>query len=229
MKRKIGPFAELSFLVGTVILPLATSMMARGDFGLSVVVVPAYLLSLKIGFLTFGMAEYCLQGCLLILFCLVMGRWKVSYLFSFFSAFIYGVVLDFWMPLVSSIPLPTLAHRIGFYILGMAVNSFSIAFYFESYFPPQMYELLVKGFSEKFHVPLGKFKVGYDLTSFAVSIILSFLFFHRVEGIGIGSVVCAFCNGILISFWCRQIEKIFDFSAKFPKWEAFFTLREANA
>ena len=45
--------------------------MSRGGFGLSVVVVPAYLLSLKIDFLTFGMAEYCLQGVLLVLFCLI--------------------------------------------------------------------------------------------------------------------------------------------------------------
>ena len=62
MKKKLGPFGELSFLVGTLILPLGTSLMARGEFGLSVVVVPAYLLSLKLDFLTFGMAEYCLQG-----------------------------------------------------------------------------------------------------------------------------------------------------------------------
>lgn len=225
MKKKFGPFAELSFIVGTLILPLGTSMMAHGSFGLSVVVVPAYLLSLKIDFLTFGMAEYCLQACLLVIFCLVMGKFKLWYLFSFFAAFLYGLVLDLWMPLVEAIPLPTLGHRIAFYILGMMVNSFSIAFYFKSYFPPQIYELIVKGFSEKFRVPLGKFKIGYDLTSFAISLVLSFLFFRRIEGIGAGSVVCAFANGALIAFWCRQIEKIFDFSAKFPKWEAYFSLQ----
>ena len=77
MKKKIGPFGELSFLLGTMILPIGTSLMARGNFGLSVVVVPAYLLSLKLDFLTFGMAEYCLQGVLLALFCLIMGKFKI--------------------------------------------------------------------------------------------------------------------------------------------------------
>lgn len=228
MKKKVGPFAELSFILGTLILPLGTSMMAHGSFGLSVVVVPAYLLSLKIDFLTFGMAEYCLQGCLLVIFCIVMGKCKLWYLFSFLAAFLYGLVLDIWMPLVETIPLPTLGHRIVFYILGMIINSFAIAFYFKSYFPPQMYELIVKGFSEKFRVPLGKFKIGYDLTSFAVSLILSVLFFHRVEGIGVGSVVCAFANGVLIGFWCGRLEKFFDFSPKFPKWEAYFSLQGKN-
>ena len=62
---------------------------------------------------------------------------------------------------------------------------------------------------------MGKFKVGYDLASFAVSLVLSLLFFGRIVGIGVGSVACAFLNGILISFWCRVIERFFDFSPRF--------------
>lgn len=228
MKKKFGPFGELSFLVGTLILPLGTSLMARGEFGLSVVVVPAYLLSLKLDFLTFGMAEYCLQGVLLVLFCLIMGRFRLGYLFSFFAAFSYGVVLDLWMPIVEAIPLPTLGHRIALYVCGMMVNSFSISFYFKSYFPPQIYELFVKGLSEKFAIDMGKFKVGYDLASFAVSLVLSLLFFGKIIGIGVGSVACAFLNGVLIAFWCRVIEKFFDFSPRFPKWKAFFELNETK-
>ncbi len=228
MKKKLGPFGELSFLVGTLILPLGTSLMARGEFGLSVVVVPAYLLSLKLDFLTFGMAEYCLQGVLLVLFCLIMGRFRLGYLFSFFAAFSYGVVLDLWMPVIEAIPLPTLGHRIALYVFGMMVNSFSIAFYFKSYFPPQIYELFVKGLSEKFRIDMGKFKVGYDLTSFVLSLVLSFLFFGKVVGIGVGSVVCAFLNGVLIAFWCRVIERFLDFSPCFPKWKAFFELNDSK-
>ena len=224
MKKKIGPFGEAAFLLGTLILPLGTSLMARGEFGLSMVVVPAYLLSLKLDFLTFGMAEYCLQGVLLVLFCLIMGKFRLSYLFSFFAAFSYGVVLDLWMPVIEKIPLPTEGHRIALYLVGMLVNSFSISFYFKSYFPPQIYELFVKGLSGKYRIDMGKFKIGYDLSSFAVSLLLSFLFFGKVVGIGPGSIVCAFANGALIAFWCRTIEKVFDFSPSFPKWEQYFRL-----
>ena len=227
MKKKFGPFGELSFLVGTLILPMGTALMARGDFGLSVVVVPAYLLSLKIDFLTFGMAEYCLQGALLILFCLVMKKFKPGYLFSFFAAFTYGVVLDLYTPFVEAIPLPTLGHQIALYVFGMMVNSFAISFYFMSYFPPMMYELIVKGFSEKFHIEMGKFKVGYDVTSCVISLGLSLLFFGRIVGIGVGSLACTFLNGVLIAFWCRVIDRFFDFSPRFPKWKEFFSLNDS--
>ncbi|MGM9662141.1 MAG: YitT family protein [Oscillospiraceae bacterium] len=229
MKHKIGPFGELSFLVGTLLLPLGTAMMARGDFGLSVVVVPAYLLSQKIGFLTFGMAEYCLQGVLLVLFCLIMGRFRVCYLFSFFAAFLYGVVLDLWIPLIAAIPLNSLGARVLLYVVGMLVNAFAVSFYFRSYFPPQIYELIVKGLSGKFGVEMGKFKVGYDLASCAVGLVLSLLFFGRIVGIGVGSVVCAFLNGRLISFWCRVLDRVFDFSPRFPAWQRFFALDGAEA
>ena len=226
MKKKIRPAGELAFVIGTLLLPLGTSMMARADFGLSVVVVPAYLLSLKVGPLTFGMAEYCLQGLLLLLFCLLMGKFRLSYLFSFFAAFIYGVVLDLWMPVIAAVQLPTFGSRLLLYIGGELLNTLSIAFYFRSYFPPQMYELLVKGLSGKYGVELGKFKIGYDLTSCVVGLLLSFLFFGRIRGIGIGSIVCAFVNGLLISWWGKQIDKLFDFTAKFPRWQAFFALQE---
>lgn len=228
LKKKIGPFGELAFIVGTLILPLGTSMMARGNFGLSVVVVPAYLISLKVEALTFGMAEYILQGCLLVVFCLIMRKFKVAYLFSFFAAFLYGVVLDLWIPLINSIELPTFGATLAFYLLGCLVNTFSIAFYFRSYFPPQMYELIVKGLSEKFEIDMGKFKVGYDLFSCIVSLLMTFIFFGHIEGIGVGSIACAFGNGVLIALWCKLIDRIFDFSPYFPKWEKFFALQESS-
>ena len=226
MKKKIGPFGELAFLAATVLLSMSTAMIARGDFGLSVVVAPAYLLSLKIDFLTFGMAEYCLQGVLLIVFCLLMGQFRVSYLFSFFAAFSYGVILDLWIPLFEAIPLPTLAHRVLMYVIGTLLATFSIAFYFKSYFPPQIYELLVKGLSGKYHVALNKFKIGYDLSSCVVSLLLTFLMFGRIEGLGIGSVICAFTSGVLIGFWSRLLDRFFDFSPRFPKWEQYFRLSD---
>ena len=43
-------------------------------------------------FVTFGMAEYCLQAVLLLAMCLLL-RFRVSYLFSFVTAVVYGFVL----------------------------------------------------------------------------------------------------------------------------------------
>ena len=68
--------------------------MEKADFGVSMVVAPAYLLyrwlSPAWSFVTFGMAEYCLQAVLLLAMCLLLRRFRVSYLFSFVTAVVYG-------------------------------------------------------------------------------------------------------------------------------------------
>ena len=82
MKRQSVFSAELAYVLGILTLALGTALMERADFGVSMVVAPAYLLHLKISqvypFFTFGTAEYCLQAALLIVLCLVLRRFKAS-------------------------------------------------------------------------------------------------------------------------------------------------------
>ena len=98
MNRKRVCFTELAYALGLVILDLGTALMERANFGMSMVVAPAYLLHLKISqfwpVFSFGMAEYVFQAFLLILLSLVMGRFKKGYLFSFVTAVLYGLILD---------------------------------------------------------------------------------------------------------------------------------------
>lgn len=48
MKDKKTFYTELSYLLGILILALDTAFMERADFGVSMVVAPAYILHLKI-------------------------------------------------------------------------------------------------------------------------------------------------------------------------------------
>ena len=92
MKGKRVFYNELTYLFGLLILALGTALMERADFGISMVVAPAYLLHLKVSeylpFFSFGMSEYVFQAVLLILLALVMGKFKKSYLLSFATAFL---------------------------------------------------------------------------------------------------------------------------------------------
>ena len=87
MKRTFS--TELAYVFGIVFVALGVVLMEKADFGASMVVAPAYLLyrwlSPVWSFVTFGMAEYCLQAVLLLAMCLLL-RFRVSYLFSFVTA-----------------------------------------------------------------------------------------------------------------------------------------------
>lgn len=97
---RIRLYEEPVYLAALVMLSLAVAMTAAADFGVSMIVAPAYILSLKFPFLTFGRAEYIIQALLFAVFCILMRRVKPVYLFSFVTCVIYGFVLDAWRSVV---------------------------------------------------------------------------------------------------------------------------------
>ena len=66
--KKIRLPAELIFLAGTVLLALAVSILTAVDWGISMIVAPAYILHQKLTGITFGQGEYILQAALFLRF-----------------------------------------------------------------------------------------------------------------------------------------------------------------
>ena len=84
MKKKVF-YTELAYLLGLLAIAWGTACMERVDFGVSMVVAPAYILHLKISeflpFFSFGMAEYTLQAIILFLMMIILQKVKLSYFF----------------------------------------------------------------------------------------------------------------------------------------------------
>ena len=215
-------YTELAYLLGTAVLALGTAMMERADFGVSMVVAPAYLLHLKLSryfsFFTFGMAEYILQAALIAALAVVQRKLKKYYLFSFVTAVLYGTLLDGAIWLISRFAWASMASRILCYGVGMVLCSTGVALLFRTYVTPGAYELFVKEISNKLNMPIGKFKTIYDCTSCVISILLSFLFFGlwHFEGIKLGTIICSLLNGWLIVRITALSEKAFSFCDALP-------------
>lgn len=211
-KKLIKRFAEPAYIIGIVLLALGTALMAHADFGVSVIVAPAYIISLKVDVFTFGMSEYILQAVLLIVMCLIIRKFRTAYIFSFVTAFIYGCVLDLWMLVVANIPIEVMAFRVFIYIVGFIVSGSGVALLIHTYLAPEVYELFVKELSNHFSFKFTKLKICYDCASCIVSFGMSFALFGEIRGIGVGSVICAVFNGILIGFIGKRMDKYIDFS-----------------
>ncbi len=227
MKKKVF-YTEWAYAVAMVGLSLSVAFMTRADFGVSMVVAPAYLLYLKINpvfpFFTFGMAEYTLQAVLLLFTILSVKKYRPYFLFSFVTAVLYGFLLDGWMLLTAALPADTLLLRGLWYVLGLVLGAASIAFFFETYIAPEVYELLVKELSAKLNKPTHRVKTVYDCVSCAVAVVMSFAFFGlwRFEGVKLGTVVCALVNGWLIGRFTALYERLFEFRDALP-WRKYFT------
>lgn len=214
-------YSEAAYGAGLALLAFATALMERADFGMSMVVAPAYLVHLKLvqvlPFFSFGMAEYCLQFLLLAALSLVMGRVKKGYLFSFVTAVLYGLLLDGSLAVTAWLPTDLFPVRVVLFVVGMVVCSVGVALLFHTYLAPEAYELVVKELSQKTGREIGGVKTAYDLISLGVSVLLSFAFFglFRFEGVKWGTLITALVNGRLIGWLSARMEQRFAFTDKF--------------
>lgn len=223
--------SEVAYILSILILSLAVAMTSATNFGVSMIVAPAYIVSQKWPILTFGQAEYVVQGLLFVVFCLLMKRVKPIYFCSFLTGLIYGTVLDLWRLVVphfnptitqpGALPMPL---KIVYFLAGMVLTAFSIALLFHTYIYPQVYDFFVKGISEVYHLDRTKFKMGFDMGCLLVSVAMTLLLFGRFVGVGIGTLVLTCFNGMLIGFFDKWITRHMAITPAFPKLAAKFSL-----
>ncbi len=222
MERKRVCPTELAYVLGMITLAIGTALMERANFGMSMVVAPAYLLHLKISqfvpAFSFGAAEYVFQAIVLAVLSVVMRKCKRSYLFSFVSAVVWGFTLDGALALIALLPFEGMAFRAICYVVGLVVCSLGVAFFFRSYITPAAYELFVKEYAEKTGKRIDRVKTAYDCASCLVGVALSFAFFGfgRFEGVKLGTILCALVNGFLIGRISKILEKTFEFKDVLP-------------
>lgn len=231
MKKKVTLHSELVYIISILILSFSVAMVSAADFGLSMIVSPAYILSQKLGFLTFGQSEYVIQAILFIVFCILIKKVKIIYFSSFLTCLIYGAVLDLWRVIIpmfnpeitepGSMGMPL---RILFFIGGTLVTSLAIAMCFRTYLYPQVYDFFVKGVAEKFNLDRTKFKIGFDISFLTISLIMTLVFFKGFVGIGVGTLVTTLVNGFLIGNFGKIFDKFFEVKPLFPKFAKKFDI-----
>lgn len=233
MQKKICS-SELAYGLGILFVALGVALMEKADFGVSMVVAPAYLvyrrLSPVLPFFSFGMAEYCLQALLLAVMALALRRFRAAWLFSFVTAVIYGFVLDGFMACTALFAADSFGLRVLCYVGGMLFCSAGVSMMFHTYIAPEVYELFVKEVSAACGMKISRFKTLYDCLSCAVGVALSFMFFGlwQFEGVKGGTILCALINGWIIGRFSAFYEKHWEFRDKWP-WRSFFTGEKSSS
>lgn len=221
--NKINIPSEFAYFFAIITLSFSVAMLTIADFGVSMIVAPAYILSQKLNFLTFGQSEYVIQAILFIIFCLIMKKVKLVYFSSFITGVIYGFLLDLWrlIPIFNqNITSPEdlgVVTRIIFFIIGMLLTSFSVATFFKCYLYPQVYDFFVKGVSARFNIKRSKFKTCFDLSFLCLSVVMTLVFFKKFVGVSFGTLIMALFNGTIIGIFNKFLDKYFEFVPIFKK------------
>jgi uncharacterized membrane protein YczE len=217
---------ELNWLLGVFLVALGVAICNRANLGISMIAAPAFIIADAIhplwnGF-TVGMAEYLVQGLIVILACLMCWRFDWRYLLSFLTAVIYGYVVDMWMLIIGTEPFEELWLRWVMLIVGDIVTCTGVAFFFRTYLPVEAYELFVNEVSRVRKFNLHKVKWIFDFSCLAVSVILAFSIFgdattfdwatiytHSFHHIGLGTIVTTVISAPLINVISLVVRKLF--------------------
>lgn len=217
MKKKIF-YTEIAYLIALALLAFGTALTVYGNLGVSMVVAPAFVLHLFVSkffpFFSFALAEYVLQLIVILILILILHKVKRIYLLSFLAAIFYGAVLDGSIILLSILPV-NIYLQVATYVIGAIICCAAIALLFQSYFPPKAYDLFCKEAAIKYNLPVDKIVNSYNIASLSIAILLSIIFFGNIQGIGIGTVVCAFIYGKGIALFQKLYKKLFDFKDMF--------------
>lgn len=229
--KKLTLHSEIIYILATLILSFSSAMQTAADLGISMIIAPAYVVSQKLNFLTFGQSEYLVQGMVFIAFCVLMKGFKPVYLASFATALFYGAALDMWRTVIpafnqnitapGSMPMPV---RIAMLCSGMIITAVAIALFFHTYLYPQVYDFFVREVSKRYKKDRTKFKIAFDTACLVTATALSLLFFGKLVGVGIGTLIMTLVNGRLIGFFDKLIDKYCTVKPLFPKAEEKFII-----
>ena len=230
--KKLKLPSEVVYLAAIVLLAFSVAMLTSVDFGISMIVAPAYILSLVVPSLSFGQAEYVIQAMLFVVFCVVMKNFRISFLSSFLTCLLYGAVLDLFrlIPLFNPTITPPgsmdLWARIVMFILGVPMSAFSIALFSKNYVYPEVYDLFFLGFCKNNCINTAVFKTCFDAFMLVLGTAMTLAFFKKFVGINWGTLVMTVCNGTLISLFSKLLDKCIDVKPIFKRFASHFALDE---
>lgn len=214
--KKIKMSRELAYILGLIIMPFSVALTVKADLGMSMIAAPTYIISEKISFITYGMAEYGMQLVMLVLMCIIIKKFRLAYLMSFLTAIVYGTILDFAVWLTSSIPADNIVVRIILLLFGMVMTSMSVAFFFNTYLAPCAYDFFVRVVGQEKKLDMRKWKIAYDISMLTLSLLLSFALFHKLVALNVGTVLMVALNGNIISFFSSLMTKHIEFFDRLP-------------
>jgi uncharacterized membrane protein YczE len=154
--KKLKKSSELLWAFGILFVALGVTICSKADLGVSMIAAPAFVISEAISSLisgfSVGVTEYVIQGVILIILCIVVGRFNWRYLLAFAVAVIYGYTLDLFLWLFAGIQFNYIWLRWVMLIVGDIITAFGVACFFRTYMPLQVYELFVAEVSNRFSI-----------------------------------------------------------------------------
>jgi len=210
MLNKPSPRDWFGYIVGLILVAFGTALYAKSAMGTAVASSLAYVVSRKFLFFSFGVWTYVVQGFTMLSMIAIVRRVKVDYLASFLTSVAAGYMIDFFIFCLHGLPVDTLPLRILYYLMGYLILTCGVGALMLTRLPIAPFDMFLREVSHYKNMSILKVKLRFDIVVLIVGLILSFILYGGLEGIGVGTFFAAISNGPTIQWMRKRWLRILD-------------------
>lgn len=203
----------LWFLTGVLINSFGVALITRAALGTSPISSLPYVLSFRfpvtLGQFTFAMNLFFILGQALLL----RRDFQPIQLLQVAVNAVFSAFIDVSMGLLSWLEISSLPMAVLVLALGCAVLAFGISVEVAPRVLMVPGEGIVQAIAAVTGWRFGNVKVGFDAALVATALVLSLLFFHRLQGLGAGTILSALAVGRFVNLYNRRLPLISRISA----------------
>ena len=203
----------LWFLAGVLINSFGVALITRAALGTSPISSLPYVLSFRfpvtLGQFTFAMNLFFILGQVLLL----RRDFQPIQLLQVAVNAVFSAFIDVSMDLLSWLEISSLPMAVLVLVLGCAVLAFGISVEVAPRVLMVPGEGIVQAIATVTGWRFGNVKTAFDATLVSTALLLSLLFFHRLQGLGIGTIFSALAVGRFVDLYNRRLPLISRISA----------------
>ncbi|MCD7872716.1 MAG: DUF6198 family protein, partial [Clostridiales bacterium] len=178
----------LFFILGLFINSFGIAFITKSALGTSQISSVPYVLSLKFSKLSFGEATFVFNIVFIIMEILILKKdFKPIQFLQIAANILFSAFIDIGMYALSWFNPKALIIRVISLIIGCIILSFGISIEVAPNVIVVPGEGIVRVIAQKVHKEFGIIKIYFDITLIIIASCLSFIFFHKLQGVGIGT------------------------------------------
>lgn len=190
----------LIFTVGVLINSFGIALITKGALGTSPISSLPYVLSLKFPVFTFGTATFVVNLLLIAVQIVLLRRdFQPVQLLQLLVNVVFSWFIDVSAALMGFFEPTGLAEGLACVVAGCAVLGLGISVEVAPQALLVPGEGAVRAIASCLKARFGTVKICFDLTLVAIALLLSFVFFGEVRGLGLGTVISALAVGKVVN------------------------------
>ncbi|MBW3093339.1 YitT family protein [Bifidobacterium sp. 82T10] len=199
----------ICFLAGLAVESFGIALITKSDLGTSPISSIAWVTTLRFPWISFGITTFAVNVAFLLIEIALLRRdfHPVQYL-QLAATFWFAAALDVSMRLLTwFVPDAWWSQGVGL-LLGCAILALGICMEVAPGLIMVPGEGVVNAFAIVTKVRFGTVKVCFDVSLVIIAGIMSFVFFGRIDGLGLGTVVAAVITGQIVNLinrFCRFV------------------------